>query len=129
MVISAVAARRREYRGAAVMRGFSGYLLIGGLAILAMGLVTVAGLGLAVGARPVAEPGQVIQHVDRTHKGDRLDLPTTVSTQPVRQAPEQPGVSPIGCESVFSSLAQAGRANYLGRCDAKYPIIPTEMAG
>lgn len=109
------------------MRAFSGYLLIGGLAVLGMACLTVA--GLAVGARPVAEPGQVIQHVDRSHKGDRLDLHTSVRTPLMRQAPEQPSASPIGCEPVFSSLAEGRRANYLGRCDAKYPAIPSEMAG
>jgi hypothetical protein len=122
-----VAAIRRERGGRAAMRGFPGYLSIGGFAVLAMALLTLA--GLAVGARPVAEPGQVVQHVDRTHKGDRLDLHMTVGTQRVRQAPERPGASPIGCEPVFSSLAEAGRANYLGRCDAKYPGIPSVMAG
>ena len=40
------------------MRGFFGYLLIGSLAAFAMGLVTVAGLSLAVGARPVPSRGR-----------------------------------------------------------------------
>ena len=49
------------------MRGFAGYLLIGSLAAVAMALTTVTGLDLAVGARPLAARGELIQHVDRTH--------------------------------------------------------------
>jgi hypothetical protein len=95
------------------MRAFMGYLLIGVLAVLAMGLVTVTGLGLAVGARPMPERGAIIQHVDRTHKGDRLDLPTTVGIRPV---PKPQITLPEGCEPVFSPLVSAERANILRRC-------------
>jgi len=95
------------------MRAFMGYLLIGVLAVLAMGLVTVAGLGLAVGARPVPERGAIIQHVDRTHKGDRLDLPTTVGSRPV---PKQHMALPEGCEPLVSPLVSAGLPSTSGRC-------------
>jgi hypothetical protein len=94
------------------MRGFMGYLLIGGLATLAMSAVTLTGFGLAFGARPLAEPGVIIQHVDRTHKGDRLDLPTRFGARPSPQA--QPAL-PVGCDRVFSSLSTK-HANPAGRC-------------
>ncbi len=111
------------------MRGCSGYLLIGSLAAFAMALVTVAGLGLAVRAGPVAEPGQVIQHVDRTNKSDRLDPHTTFGTGrlPLRQ--KQPNTLLDGCEPAFSSLATAGRGEHSGRCLAQLPSKAGTMAG
>jgi hypothetical protein len=110
------------------MRGFAGYLLIGSLAVLAMGMVTVGGLGLAVGARPVAGSGQIIQYVDRTHKGDRLDLHTTVGTRSLLPTRKKPEAVPVGCEPVFSPLAASARANYSGRCIAEFVNVPA-MAG
>jgi hypothetical protein len=97
------------------MRALFGYLSIGVLAVAAMGLVTVAGLGFAVGARPMAEKDAVIQHIDRTHKADRLDFQgTTVRS---RSLPKQQIALPEGCEPVFSPLVTAGRtANISGRC-------------
>ena len=62
------------------MRGFSIYLAMGILVVLAMDLVAPpAGLGINVFAWPVAEPGTIIQSVDRTGKGDRLTVPTATS--------------------------------------------------
>ena len=110
------------------MRGFCGYLLIGSLAAFAMGLVTVAGLSLAVGARPVAEPGQVIQHVDRTHKGDRLHQHTTLGTGHVPLPQKQPSTLLEGCEPAFSSLV-AGRRDHSGRCIAEIAPKSGTMAG
>ena len=95
------------------MRGFMGYMLIGGLAVTAMGLVTVAGLGLAVGARPMPERGAVIQHVDRTHKGDRLDLRTRLGTRP---AYKEKAVVLVGCEPTFSPLVSPDSPKIPGRC-------------
>jgi len=111
------------------MRSFAGYLLIGSLAVVAMGLVTVAGFGLAVGARPVAGPGQVIQYVDRAHKGDRLDRRAAIGTRPMQPAEKPPSTLPVGCEPAFSSLAAAAAANYSGRCVAESPSIPVTTAG
>jgi hypothetical protein len=105
----------RNGGGKVAMRGFAGYLTIGVLAALAMGLVTVAGLGLAVGARPVAGRGAVIQHVDRTDKGDRLDLRKTLGGRPPTR---QPAAVPVGCEPAFSPLAKAEHPNISGRCDS-----------
>ena len=103
--------------------------MIGALAALAMGLVTVAGLGLAVGARPVVEPGQLIQHVDRTHKGDRLDLQTSSGSGRLQPTPKQPSRLPEGCEPPISSLAAGGRFDDSGRCLAAIPSTTGAMAG
>jgi len=89
-----------------------GYLLIGVLAVAAMGLATVAGLGLAVGARPLPERA-IIQHVDRTHKGDRLDIRT--SKVGARPAPQRSAV-PVGCEPLFSPLVSPEGSRISGRC-------------
>ena len=95
------------------MRLFMKYPLFRVLAVLALGLVIGTGLGLAVGARPVAERGIIVQHVDRTHKGDRLDLPATVGIRPV---PKRQMALPEGCEPAFSPLVSAGRSSVTGRC-------------
>ncbi len=99
-----------------MMRAFSSYLAIGGLGALAMGTVTVAGLGLTVGARPVVEGGIAVQHVDRTHKTDRLEVRKIFNDQPV---PERDfGVVPVGCDPAFSPLSFPAKANFSGRCAA-----------
>ena len=95
------------------MRAFMRYPLFRVEMVLAVGLVIGTGLGLAVGARPVEERGAIIQHVDRTHKGDRLDLPATVGMRPV---PKRPMALPEGCEPAFSPLVAAGKASVTGRC-------------
>ncbi len=96
------------------MRGFMGYMLIGVLAVTAMGLVTIAGFGFAVGARPVTERGAVVQHVDRTHKGDRLDMRATLGSRPVTK--EKVMAAPVGCEPSFSPLVAPDRPHLSGRC-------------
>jgi hypothetical protein len=95
------------------MRDFMGYATIGVLAVLAMALVTIAGLGLAVGARPVEDRGAIIQHVDRANKGDRLDVRRTLGTRP--QAPENTAI-PVGCEPALSPLASPREARIASRC-------------
>lgn len=96
------------------MRAFSGYLAIGGLGVFAMSAVTVAGVGLAVGARPTVKDNVVIQHVDRTHKTDRLDLQKISGdkSMPKRNF----GVMPVGCDPAFSPLSFPAHANFAGRC-------------
>jgi hypothetical protein len=130
MMSSAFAAvgRHRELGGEATMRGFAGYLLIGSLAALALGLAAIAGLGLSVGARPVAQPGQIIQYVDRTHKGDRLDIRGPVGSRAIEPVHQQPGKMPVGCEPAVSLLAASAHANDPGRCIAAFPLART-MAG
>jgi len=94
-------------------------LLIG----LVAGLIAGGALGLwapalnwgfAVNAGTVAPAGTTLQSVDRSHKGDRLDVPMTrVGKQPVTT----PKVL-IGCEPVSSPLAGTARASIPGRCSA-----------
>lgn len=105
------------------MRGFARYLEIGGLVLVATSLVVLAGFGVAVGARSVTDSGQMIQYVDRTHKGDRLDLHTTIrtkSTRPIQLMRTKPARMPVGCEPVFSPLAAPGPSHYSGRCVAEF---------
>jgi hypothetical protein len=98
------------------MRAFSGYLAIGGLGALAMSVVTIAGLSLAVGARPVIEGSIVVQHVDRTRKTDRLDIRKISGDRPTLK--RNFGVMPVGCEPAFSPLSLPTHANFSGRCAA-----------
>lgn len=97
------------------MRDFAAYLIIGLLAFVASGLVTVGGVELAVASLPVPGRGIFILHVDRTHKGDRLDMRSNATN---RLVPKQPAVMPIGCESEFSQLTNPRRANISSRCVA-----------
>ena len=99
------------------MRGFAAYLVAGILVVRAMDFVAPpAGLGLAIGAWPVTERGAPTPFVDRTHKGDRLSLPTDVGKQ---QAPSAPPAVMIGCEPAFSPLSASARANSSGYCVAE----------
>jgi len=95
------------------MREFFGYLLIGLLAVAAMGLSTVAGLGITAGARPMPDTGAVIQHVDRTHKGDRLDMRGSIGTRPMTKKEIS---TPDGCEPMFSPLVAPDQPKSSGRC-------------
>lgn len=101
------------------MRGIASYRLAGILTMLAISFVATLALGaggcLTVGALPMAERGVTAQFVDRSHKGDRLSLPTDIGT---RQAPSAPPAVMIGCEPAFSPLSAAGRVNTSGRCIA-----------
>jgi hypothetical protein len=60
----------------------------------------------------------VVTAVDRAGKGDRLPLRNNLN----RSGTSLPatrlfsGKPPIGCESVFSPIADPGRAHVLGRC-------------
>lgn len=94
-------------------------LLIGLLAGLTAGIALgfsapTLNWGFAVSAGPAAPAGTTLQWVDRTRKGDRLDVPMTrVGKQPV----STPKVL-IGCEPVSSPLASTMRASVPGRCAA-----------
>ena len=99
------------------MRGIATYLMAGTLVVMAMDFVAPpVGLGLAVRATPVAGPSATTQIVDRTQKGDRLILPTSVGEQ---QTPEPPSPIMIGCDPPFSRLSASARANVSGRCVAE----------
>ena len=61
------------------MRGFASYMLAGILVVVAMDFIAPpVGLGLPVGAWPTVEQGSLVQSVNRSHKGDRLNVPTAV---------------------------------------------------
>lgn len=102
------------------MRGLASYILAGVVVVLAWDFVAPpAALSLALGRWPAADASPAvatqypIQDVDRTHKGDRLKLPTTVGK---RQTPAPPPSTLVGCEPLFSPLS--ARAAMTGRCIA-----------
>ena len=98
------------------MRNLAAYLLAGILVVLALDFVaSPVGLGLPVGAWPVAGDAATRQSVDRTTKSDRLLLSTTVDKQ---QAPRKSPTLMAGCDPVFSPLSASARANFAGRCVA-----------
>ena len=98
------------------MRGFAGYLLAGILAVLVMDFVELpVGSGVAVRATPMAERSATTQIVDRTHKGDRLNSPTSVGVQQTQEPP--PAAVMFGCDPPFSRLS--ARINIAGRCVAE----------
>ena len=94
------------------------------LVLLASGVVLGLGIGLAapdldfglsVGARPAVPAGSTVQWVDRTHKGDRLDMAVTrVGKQPT--PPQQTNKLMDGCEPAASPLSAS--AQVAGRCAA-----------
>lgn len=90
------------------MRGFAAYLTTGALAVLAMDVFAPPiGLGHAVGwpaiAPAVEKSMPVEQTVDRTHKGDRFDVPQSV----IGRQPATPPKSPEGCELAYSPLSRS----------------------
>lgn len=97
------------------MRDFATYLIIGSLGVVTSTVMTVGGLGLTIASVPMPGHDNFIQHVDRTHKGDRLDLRGNITN---RLEPKQPSVMPIGCEPEFSALTNPRHANISSRCVA-----------
>jgi hypothetical protein len=97
------------------MRGIAGYLLIGMSAALASGALTFMGLDLDASALPAPKISPTIQHVDRTHRGDRLDMHTTIDKGAV---PKRRNRVLVGCDPAFSALLTSARANFSGRCVA-----------
>jgi len=98
------------------MRGFMSYILASLVVLVAIdAMAPPAGLGLAIGTWPSLDRNTAEQAVDRTHKGDRLQLPTANSG---RMSPPRAPTMLIGCEPVFSSLSASSRANFAGRCVA-----------
>jgi hypothetical protein len=95
------------------MRGFAGYVLIGSIAAFAMCGATLAGLSLAVSGASPSQVGFSV-HVERSQKGDRLELRTRIGREPV---PNSRQATPTGCDPVFSPLSSVPR-NPPGRCVA-----------
>jgi hypothetical protein len=99
------------------MRGLASILLTGILVLLATNLIALpVSFGLRGGAQPKTERGATIQFVDRTHKGDRLNLAPAVDEQ---QLPQRPPVVLVGCDSPVSSLSASARAVFPDRCIAE----------
>jgi hypothetical protein len=91
-----------------------GFTLFAGMAAgLVVGLVAPhVDWGFSVGARPLAPNGMTMQWVDRSQKGDRLDMPAI-------RVGKQPSSTPKlmeGCEPAASPLS--GSAQLPGRCAA-----------
>lgn len=73
--------------------------------------------GLSVAAWTVSPAGVPVQSVDRSHKGDRLDI--NISTVPEQPVIHKPAKMMDGCEPVFSPLAASTHADIPpGRCVA-----------
>jgi len=68
--------------------------------------------GFAVRARTLSPPGAIVQSVDRTHKGNRLDQAVTR----VGKEPSAPQTIMDGCEAAASPLSAS--AQIPARCAA-----------
>jgi hypothetical protein len=96
------------------MRGLIPCILAAIAVVVAMDIVAPPlGLGLATIAQSAPDPNQQI--VDRTRKGDRLQVPKANG----RQTPPAGPPMPIGCEGAFSALSGGAKANFPGRCLAE----------
>ena len=98
------------------MRALAAYCLGGIVVALATCAIAAIIPVVPVSAGPVARDGAAVQWVNRSGKGDRLDISTVVRKErPPRPRPRKLS----GCEPAFSPLAAAARAdNYAGRCTA-----------
>ncbi len=98
------------------MRGFATYLLAGILVVVAMDFIAPpVGLGLSVETWPTVEPGSLLQSVNRSNKGDRLNVPVAIDKS---HAPRQSPTVLVGCDPVFSPLSASARANVSRHCVA-----------
>lgn len=98
------------------MRGFASYLLAGILVVLAIDFIAPpGGLGLPVGAWPTVEQGSLVQSVNRSYKGDRLNVPMAVDKS---HAPRKLPTLLVGCDPVFSPLSASAHANVARHCVA-----------
>lgn len=94
------------------MRNFISSVLVAAVIALVLDAVVLpAGFSLAVGAGP-SERDVGSQFVDRTRKGDRLQVP--LANRPM-SPPTKPTML-IGCEPAFSALSAGAHANFAGRC-------------
>jgi hypothetical protein len=73
--------------------------------------------GLSVAAWTLTRPGTSVQSVDRSRKGDRLDI--DMSVIPEQPVDPKPAKMIDGCEPAFSPLAASAHADIApGRCIA-----------
>jgi hypothetical protein len=99
------------------MRGFTSYLLAGFVVVLAMDLIAPPiGLGMSLVAWPAAKEAPIVQIVNRTHKGDRLQVLQVPTASDHQKAPSVAPATLVGCEPVFSSLSANAKLNFAGRC-------------
>jgi hypothetical protein len=99
------------------MRGFISYLVAGFVVVLTMDLIAPpVGLGMVLVAWPAAKTAPTVQFVNRTHKGDRLEVLHVPTASDHQKAPSVAPATLVGCESVFSSLSANARLNFAGRC-------------
>jgi len=98
------------------MRGFATYLLAGIMVVVAMDFIAPpVGLGLSVGAWPTVEQGSLVHSVNRSNKGDRLNVPVAIDKS---HAPRKSPTILVGCDPVFSPLSASARANIARHCVA-----------
>ncbi len=99
------------------MRGLMSYLVAGFLVVLAMDLIAPpVGLGMALGTWPAVKADPTVPFVNRTRKGDRLQMPQAPIASDPQKAPSVAPPTLVGCETVFSSLSANARLNFAGRC-------------
>ena len=94
------------------MRNFISSIVVAAAVALVLAVVLPTGFSLAVTARHSVESDFSGQVVDRTGKGDRLNVP--LANQPA--SPPTAPTMPIGCEPAFSALSTGAYANFAGRC-------------
>jgi hypothetical protein len=93
--------------GERVMRGFTAYLAGGAVMALALDVFAPpVGLSFAVGWPAVEKSAPAEQTVDRTHKGDRFDVPQSI----IGRQPAVPTKSPEGCELAYSPLSRSANS-------------------
>jgi len=91
-------------------------MLAGTLVVVTINFISPPiGFGLPVGARPTVEQGSLVQSVNRSNKGDRLNVPVAVDKS---HAPRQSPTILVGCDPVFSPLSASARANIARHCVA-----------
>lgn len=100
------------------MRGIASYLLAGVFVMLALDIVAPpAGLGFSpVGASTSSINDVPLQSVDRTNKGDRVQVTTVGKSQPAAAQAPQKMLS--NCDPAFSPLSAQARANFARSCAA-----------
>lgn len=93
------------------MRNFiSSVLVAAAVALVLDAVVLPAGFSLAVTPKHSMDTDLSGQVVDRTRKGDRLQVP--LANRPI----SPPSTILVGCEPAFSSLSTGAHANFAGRC-------------
>ncbi len=101
------------------MRGIASYLLAGVFVVLALDIVAPpAGFGFSpVGASTSSINNVPLQAVDRTNKGDRVQVSTIGKTRDeAQQQVRQKMLS--NCDPAFSPLSAQARANFARSCAA-----------